>query len=609
MPNYVDVFTGDIIEPREVSYNSLNWAGGLPFLAMNWPSLSTTLDNVLARINDLSSAEHGYIILPPADQVGVGQDILFNNIGPDIVTIFDNDGASLTVMQTGEVKYFYLTDNSTAAGVWRIFTFGTGTSGADAIALAGRGLKAIDNTLNVNIIASDVATDQLVDSESARALIFRWIGGVGTFTLGPIATLEEGFWFGIRNDGTGVIVVTPDGLDTINDSSSLQMNPGDSTLFFADADNNWVTIGLGRNAEFAFSFLLKDISAGGIIALTNAEAENKIIQLTGNPASTTSVNVPPVPSVYWFNNQAGGGQSVFLGISGGGGDFVVNIAAGQHLEVVCTGTNIYPATDFDVVGPVLFSFGSVNAPSITFAGNTDTGVYFDPFDDFVGIVMEGLGFPALSIFQDGFRAQTAAAAPPNTALLIEDQRFSWGSSNATGVVGQVSAVALFSHLSNLVAAPKGVQAHFSLTTAALVGSAWVFNSEPVIDTGVGVLPALSHYRAQDATGTAAITAQFGFHGALTSAAGRWNAYMDGTAPNFFAGEVRIGSSTDLGAFALQVTGGVVNATDRGGNFTNQTSAAAAQVATMNNSPTAGNPGFWLKVTINGTNYAIPAWLG
>lgn len=48
---------------------------------------------------------------------------------------------------------------------------------------------------------------------------------------------------------------------------------------------------------------------------------------------------------------------------------------------------------------------------------------------------------------------------------------------------------------------------------------------------------------------------YGFRGSLAaSALTRWNTFMDGTAPNHFAGEVYVGAATDAGAYALQVTG-------------------------------------------------------
>lgn len=42
-------------------------------------------------------------------------------------------------------------------------------------------------------------------------------------------------------------------------------------------------------------------------------------------------------------------------------------------------------------------------------------------------------------------------------------------------------------------------------------------------------------------------------------------------------------------------------------LTGQTTDAAAATATLTNSPTAGNPAFWLRISVNGTNMAVPAW--
>lgn len=47
--------------------------------------------------------------------------------------------------------------------------------------------------------------------------------------------------------------------------------------------------------------------------------------------------------------------------------------------------------------------------------------------------------------------------------------------------------------------------------------------------------------------------------------------------------------------------------NNGLKLTTQTDGAAAQVGTLTNSPVAGNPAFWLPVTVNGTNRHIPCW--
>jgi hypothetical protein len=43
------------------------------------------------------------------------------------------------------------------------------------------------------------------------------------------------------------------------------------------------------------------------------------------------------------------------------------------------------------------------------------------------------------------------------------------------------------------------------------------------------------------------------------------------------------------------------------HFLLQTTDAGAQAGTLTNAPTAGNPTFWLRVTIDGVPLAIPAW--
>lgn len=42
-------------------------------------------------------------------------------------------------------------------------------------------------------------------------------------------------------------------------------------------------------------------------------------------------------------------------------------------------------------------------------------------------------------------------------------------------------------------------------------------------------------------------------------------------------------------------------------LTSQVSGAGAAVGTLNNAPTAGDPAFWLKLSVNGTTYKFPGW--
>lgn len=49
------------------------------------------------------------------------------------------------------------------------------------------------------------------------------------------------------------------------------------------------------------------------------------------------------------------------------------------------------------------------------------------------------------------------------------------------------------------------------------------------------------------------------------------------------------------------------ATDNGIFLTNQTSASSTGAGTISNAPHPGNPDFWIRTSVNGTNVAIPCW--
>lgn len=47
--------------------------------------------------------------------------------------------------------------------------------------------------------------------------------------------------------------------------------------------------------------------------------------------------------------------------------------------------------------------------------------------------------------------------------------------------------------------------------------------------------------------------------------------------------------------------------NRGLTLRNQTNSTGASTATMTNSPTAGNPAFWLPISANGSSFVFPLW--
>jgi hypothetical protein len=79
----------------------------------------------------------------------------------------------------------------------------------------------------------------------------------------------------------------------------------------------------------------------------------------------------------------------------------------------------------------------------------------------------------------------------------------------------------------------------------------------------------------------------------------------GTTTSTGTGQLTFATNPRLTAPTFTVSAAIIS--DRGLTFTNQTDAQALNTATLTNAPVAGNPTFWLKVSINGNNFTWPCW--
>ena len=205
--SYTQVFGGNTIYPSDVSYKSYTLTADV---TLSWPLESATTGNVVARIIDVSASSARSITMPPADETGVGQTILFNNVGAAVVTVKDSAGGTLLSLSSGTQWELYLTDNSTAAGTWRSYRFGAATANAQASSLAGYGLLATGSTLSQQYQV-DAFSSNYTAGAADRAKMYVWGGGSGTLSLPAAATVGDGWFFNVRNAGTGTLVVDADG--------------------------------------------------------------------------------------------------------------------------------------------------------------------------------------------------------------------------------------------------------------------------------------------------------------------------------------------------------------------------------------------------------------
>jgi hypothetical protein len=368
--SYVSPFTGDVIQPTDVSYRAVTLTTNVQ---LNWPSNSTTNTDYAARIMQVTASSAGLsMYMPPANQASVGNDALIRNIGSNTFTVKDYAGTNTIVsVAAGESKYIYITTNPTAQGTWGNIAFGTGSSSADAATLAGYGLVASGATLNQSHPSATITTGTTF-AATDRAQTRVWSSGSGAATLPAAATLGNNWFTLFKNNGSGSFTITCTGSELIDGNSSKTFNPSESA-FIVCTGTGYVTIGYGVSSQFAFTVLTKNVT-GGAVTLTNNEAANNIQEYVGNLVSNVTVTFPPVVNLYVISNQVTDNGFSFTVTTGLG--YSAIIPPGQQATLICDGTNFFNANTVQAgASSVSLVDGTVGTPSLNFAGETSTGIY------------------------------------------------------------------------------------------------------------------------------------------------------------------------------------------------------------------------------------------
>ena len=368
---FTSPFTGDVIVPTDVSYQEIALTTNKTLV---WPTFATGTDLYASRIIDATANAAGRTLtMPAANQVSVGTDCLLNNYGANSFDVLDNDGGVICTVASGEAQYIYITDNTSAAGVWGIIAFGSTTTSANASALAGLGLVAISTTLNQSHPASSFANGYtFLASDRSQTKI--WSSGAGSVTLPDAATIGNNWFFLLKNNGTGTLTLTCSGANVIDGSATKNFAP-DESAFVISTGTAFVTIGYGQSANFVFSALVKPVVTGTYL-LTPSEASNTIQEYVGNLTGNVIAQYPPAVNFYVISNQVtdnGFTLTITTGVVGGANAIV---PPGQQVTLICDGTNFLNANTVQA-GATAISLvnGSVGTPALNFSAETSTGIY------------------------------------------------------------------------------------------------------------------------------------------------------------------------------------------------------------------------------------------
>jgi hypothetical protein len=361
MTTYTDVFGGANIYPSEISYRSISLTANV---ALNWPTEASAAEDFTARIIDVSETAAGFsITLPAANEAGNGETILFNNIGSFSFVVRDKNGTQILNAVPGSVWQVYLANNSTVAGVWKVFQYGASISAANASSLAGTGLRAIGASLST---AMPVITfnSNYTAGASDRAFTFVWTGtGSGTLTLPDPATVGNNWFIVFRNAGGGTVTVTSGGTATIDDLSSLGYQPEESSIIVTDGVS-YYTIGLGQPAQFAFDYTVIDIAGSGDYTLAGNELNRIAYNFTGTLTGNRNIIVPDTVQQYWVTNSTTGSFTVTIKTLTGSG---VTISGNQRGIFYCDGADVVDADTSTISLPVAITQGGTGATSASAA--------------------------------------------------------------------------------------------------------------------------------------------------------------------------------------------------------------------------------------------------
>ena len=391
MTTYTNPFTGQTISPSSVSYESITISANT---ALQWPINGNTSTPASSIIEVKATTTGLQLQLPPAAQVSTGQSVLVRNIGDITFTVTDTSGNTIVTVASGIADFIYLQDNTTTNGTWASVVFGAGTSTANAGALAGSGLVAQSQTLNTAVPVSAVYSNTtLLNAQRSQFLV--WSSGVGTLTLPSAATVGNNWFVVIRNSGTGILTLTPQGTDTIDGNATQSLQLTESMVIASNGSTGYNTYGYGRSNSFAYTMFLQAVT-GGTLTLTSVQAANTIQEYTGALTSNQIIVVPSTVQLYSITNNTTGAYTMTVKTAVGGG-VTVGVAQGATMMAVCDGTNVYNANSNAVsaVSSITFTPGSAAAPPLNFTSNLTTGIYL-PTTAQIGFAINGSNAATLS---------------------------------------------------------------------------------------------------------------------------------------------------------------------------------------------------------------------
>jgi hypothetical protein len=256
-----------------------------------------------------------------------------------------------------------MTSNTTAAGVWVAYQFGSTTSVANAASLAGSGLKAIANTLNQAIEVTALSTNYTLGANE-RANLINWTGASGTLALTASATLGANWFCYVRNSGSSSVVIDPNSTELINGLPTLTLTVGQSAMVICDG-TNFYTVSGGSSTSGSFDYTSINVAGTGDLTLSGSQLNRISYSLTGVLTGNRNIIVPATIQQYWITNSTTGSFTLTVKTAAGTG---IAVAQNAAQILYCDGTNVVVGqTTSSVSTPISIANGGTGATTASAA--------------------------------------------------------------------------------------------------------------------------------------------------------------------------------------------------------------------------------------------------
>ena len=447
---------------------------------------------------------------------------------------------------------------------------------------------------------------------------------VGFRTLSAVLSVSDTFYYAIQLQGTSeweVGIGTYSSANTFARTTVLaSSNAGSAVNFSAGTKEVFLTLAAARTVQLDNDgdVIISANSSSDALRITQTGAGNALlVEDSANPDSS--------PFVVDANGRVVVAKSSPQTTTNTGTPVLQSHVVGQNqLGLYGWSTSSTAPADVRFLRSASGTIGTLGAVSSGFDLGA-LGFYGDDGTDFIEaaeIFAEVDGTPGTNDMPGRLIFSTTAdgAATPTERMRVDSAGgVGIGGTAAAGttlrvtrnVTGAVTASAIRadgSIQSDVTTTGRGFTSVLNVAAAATVGTVEHFGAaQGTFGVGSAVTNQYGFHAISSLTGA---TNNYGFFGNIASGTGRWNFYANGTAANFFSGQVQLGAGT-VGAPALSTTGD----TNTGMFFpAADTIAFAEGGAEAMRLDSSGNVGIGTttitqKLTVNGSASASNYYLG